>query len=131
MVEHFKGCSIQSDKHVDKKVDSKEQVDARNWLRNDSAEQVGVTNDSEKLVVDGSGPKSDPSIATHTINGILATDTTNGVSTRRLYPLFIIPAIQAVETRSRASCGSPDLVDISVSPTQIGNQFALRRRTWL
>ena len=77
MVENFKGCSIQSDEQVDEIVDSKEQVDARNWLRNDSAEHVDVLNDSKNLVVDGSDPKSDPSVATHTTNGISATDTTN------------------------------------------------------
>ena len=52
MVKIFKGCSIQSDKQVDEIIDSEEHVDARNWLRNDSTEQVGVTNDSERLVVD-------------------------------------------------------------------------------
>ena len=96
MVENFKGCSIQSDERVDKIIDSKEHVDARNWLRNYSAEQIGVTNDSEILVVDGSNPKSDPSVDTHTTNGISATDTTNRISTQKLYPLFIKPAIQAV-----------------------------------
>ena len=120
MFEIFKGCSIQSYKHVDKIVDSKEQVDARNWLRNDSIEQVGVLNDSKNLVVDGSDPKSDPSIATHTTNGISATHATNRISTRKLYPLLIKPAIQAVvrpiEMRSRASFRSPNLVAISVSP---------------
>ena len=121
-VENFKGCSIQSDKKVDEKVDSKEQVDARNWLRNDSAEQVFVLKDSENLVADGSDPKSNPSKATHTTKGISATDTTNGISTRKLYPLFIKPAIQAVETRSRASFGSPSFVVTSVSPPRIGNQ---------
>ena len=70
MVENFKGCSIQSDKQVGEIVDSKEQVDARNWLRNDSAEQVDVLKDSENLVVDGSDPKSDPIVATHTTNKI-------------------------------------------------------------
>ena len=55
--------------------DSKEGVDDRN----DSAEQVGVTNDSEKLGVDRSDPKSDPSEATHTTNGISAIDTTNRI----------------------------------------------------
>ena len=39
--------------------DSKEGVE----YRNDSAEQVDVLNDSENLVVDGSDPKSDPSVA--------------------------------------------------------------------
>ena len=96
MVEIFKGCSIQSDEQVDEIIDSKEHVDARNWLRKDSAEQVGVTNNSEKLVVDGSDPKSNPSKATHTTNRILATSSTNRISTRKLYPLFIKPVIQAV-----------------------------------
>ena len=123
MVENFKGCSIQSDEQVGEIVDSQEQVDARNWLRNDSFEQVDVSNDSENLVVDGSDPKSDPSVATHTANIILATDTNNRISTRKLYPLFIIPAIQAVETRSRVSYGSPSFAVTSVSPTRIGNQY--------
>ena len=96
MVENLKRCSIQSDEQVDEIIDSEEHVDARNWLRNDSAEQVGVTNDSEKLVTDGSDPKSNSSETTHTTNGISATYTTNGISTQTLYPLFIIPAIQAV-----------------------------------
>ena len=47
MVENFKGCSIQLDEQVDDIVDSKEQVDAGNWLRSDSSEQVDVLNDSE------------------------------------------------------------------------------------
>ena len=42
MVENFKGCSIQSDEQVDNISDSKEQVDAKNWLRNDSFEEVDV-----------------------------------------------------------------------------------------
>ena len=96
MVESFKGCNIQSYKQVDEIIDSEEHVDARNWLRNDSAENVGVTKDSKTLVVDGSDPKSDPSVATHTTNRIAATYTTNVISTRKLYPLFIKPAIQAV-----------------------------------
>ena len=66
MVEHFKGCTIQSDKQVDTIIYSKEHVDTRNWLRNDSVEQVDVINESEKLIVDGSDPKSDPSVGTHT-----------------------------------------------------------------
>ena len=96
MVEIFKGCSIQSDEQVDEIVDSKEQVEARNQFRNDSFKQVDVLNNSENWVVDGSDPKSDPSVATHTNNRILATDTTNGILTRKLYPLFIKPANQAV-----------------------------------
>ena len=58
MVENFKGCTIQStisnsahrnsDKQVDKINDSKEQVDARNWLRNDFIAQFDQINDSEK-----------------------------------------------------------------------------------
>ena len=113
MVENFKGCSIQSDEQVDDISDSKEGVEDRN----DSFEEVDVSNDSENFVVDGSDPKSDPNVATHTINGILSTDTTNGISTRKLYPLFIKPAIKAIETRSRASFGSPKFVDVSVSST--------------
>ena len=132
MDEHFKGCSIQSDEQVDETIDSEEHVDARNWLRNDSAEQVGVTNDSEKLVVDGSDPKSDPSIATDTTNGISDTDTTNRISTQKLHPLFIKPAIQAVvqpiETRSRASLRSPNLVAISISPAQFRDQDIINSR---
>ena len=126
MVEKFKGCSIQSDEQVDEIIYSEEHVDARNWLRNDSVEQVGVTNDSEKLVVDESDPKSDPCVATHATNVISATDTTNGIPTRKLYPLFIKQAIQAdvrpIETRFRVSCGSPSFKVTSVSPTRIGNQ---------
>ena len=80
MVKEFNECTIQSDKHVDKIIDSKEHVDAMNWLKNNSAEQVGVINDSKNLVVDGSNPKSNLSVAT---------DTTNGNSTRKLFPLFI------------------------------------------
>ena len=37
IVKVFKGCTIQSDKQVDTIIDLKEHVDARNWLRNDSA----------------------------------------------------------------------------------------------
>ena len=77
-------------------IDSKEHVDARNWLRNDSAEQVDVINDSKKMVVGGSDPESDPSVAIDTNNVISATDITNGIPTQKLYPLFIKPAIQAV-----------------------------------
>ena len=72
---------VQSDEQADTIIDSKGLVDARNWLRNDSAEQVDVINDSKKLIVDGSDPKSDPSVATHTTNGISATHTTNRIST--------------------------------------------------
>ena len=81
-----------------------------------------MLNDSKFFVVDGSNPKSDPNVATHTINGILSTDTTNGILTRKLYPLFIKPAIKAIEPRSRASFGSPKFVDLSVSSTRIRNQ---------
>ena len=97
MVENFKGCSNQSDEQVDEIFDSKEQVDVRNWLRNNSAKQVDVLNDYKNLVVDESDPKSDPSVATHTTNGISANGTTKGISKRKLYPLFIIQAIQAVK----------------------------------
>ena len=57
---------------VDGINDSKEQVDARNWLRKNSFGQVDVLNDSKNLVVDGSDPKSDPSLATHTTKGIFS-----------------------------------------------------------
>ena len=93
MVKEFNECTIQSDEQVDTIIDSKEHVDVRNWLINDSAEQVDAISDSEKLVVDGSDPKSDPSVAAHTTNGIPDTDTTNGISTQKL---FINPTIQAV-----------------------------------
>ena len=81
MDEIFKGCTIQSDEQVEETIDSKERVDARNWLRNYSAEQVDVINDSKTLVVDESDPKSNPSVSTHITNGISATDITNGIST--------------------------------------------------
>ena len=68
MVENFKGYTIKSDKQIDEIMDPKEHVDARNWFSNDSTEQVDVINDSKQLVVDGSDPKSDPSVATHTTN---------------------------------------------------------------
>ena len=58
MVEIFKGCTIQStisdsthsnfNEQVDEINGSEEQVDARNWLRNDSAEQLDQINDSDK-----------------------------------------------------------------------------------
>ena len=118
MVENFKGCSIQSDKQVDEISDCKKGVEDRN----DSFEEVDVLNDSETFVVDGSDPKSDPSVGTHTTDVVSATDTTNGISTQKLYPLFVKAAIQAVETRSKASCGSPSFAVTSVSPTRIGNQ---------
>ena len=68
MVKEFKGFTIQSDKQADTINDSEEHVDARNWVRNDSAEQVDAISDSEKLVVDGSNTKSDSRVATHTTN---------------------------------------------------------------
>ena len=80
MVEIFKGCTIQSYEQVDKIIDSEEQVDARSWLRNDSAKHVDAISDSDKLVVD----RSDPRVATHTTNRFSATHTTNGISTRKL-----------------------------------------------
>ena len=92
MIQKLKGCTIQStiknsvyyesNKQVDKINDSKEQVDARNWLRNDYAKQVDQINDSdkqadalsdsEKNIVTGSDqkidPNSNPKVATHTTN---------------------------------------------------------------
>ena len=93
MVKEFKGCNIQSDKQVDTTIDSEEHVGARNWLRNDSTEQVDELSNSEKLVVDGSDPKSNPNVANHTTNGISDTYTTNGISTQKL---FINPTIQSL-----------------------------------
>ena len=66
--ENFKGCTIQSDKQVDKIIDSEEHVDARSWLGNDSAKQVDAISDYKKLVMDGSNPKSNPRVSTHTTN---------------------------------------------------------------
>ena len=93
MVKEFKGCTIQPDKQVDTTIDSEEHVDAGNWLRNDSSEQVDAISDSEKLIVDGSDPESDTSVATHTTNGISDTHTTNGISTQKL---FITQTIKVV-----------------------------------
>ena len=56
----------------------------RNWLRNNSAKQVDAISDSDKLVVDGSDPKSDPRVAIHTTNGFSATHTTNRILTQKL-----------------------------------------------
>ena len=78
-VENFKGFTIKSDEQVDKIIDSEEHVDGRNWLRFYFAEQVDAISDSEILVVDGSDPKSEPRVATHTNNIILATYTTNRI----------------------------------------------------
>ena len=91
-IKFFKECTIQStigdsvyydyDEQADEIIDSKEQVDARNWLRNDSSKQVDQINDSnkqvdarsdsEELVDAGGDPKSDPynnpKVATHITN---------------------------------------------------------------
>ena len=104
MVEKFKGSSIQSDKGVDDISDSKGRVEDRN----DSAEQVDGLNDSENLVVDGSDPKSNANVATHTTNGVSASDTSNGISIQKLYLLFIKPSIQAIATRSRPRFNGSD-----------------------
>ena len=93
MVKQFKGFTIQSDEQVDTTIDPEEHVDARHWLRNDSAEQVDAISDFKRLVVDRSDPKSNPSVATHTTNGIFDTDTTNVISTQKV---LINPTIQAV-----------------------------------
>ena len=58
MVKEFNECTIRSDKQVDTIIDSEEHVDVRNWLRNNSAKQVGTISYSEKLVVDGSDQKA-------------------------------------------------------------------------
>ena len=96
MVKKFNECTIQSDEQVDTIVNYKEHSNAKNWLRNDYAKQVDVINDSEILVLGGSDPKSNQSVATHTIKGISATDITNGILTRKLFPCFMNQAIQAV-----------------------------------
>ena len=85
LFKEFKGCNTQSDKQVERKIDSEEHVDAGNWLRNDSYKQVDAISYSEKFVVDGSNPKSDPSVATHTNNIISDTHTTNRISTQKLF----------------------------------------------
>ena len=93
MVKEFNECTIQSDKQANTIIDSEEHVDARNWLRNESAEQVDAKKDFEKLVMDGNDPKNCPSVATHATNGISDIDTNTGISTQTL---FINPAIQYV-----------------------------------
>ena len=85
IVQEFKGCNIQSDEQVDTTIDSEEHVDARNWLRNNSAKQVDAISDSEKLVVDGSDPKIYSGVSTHTTNNISATDITNGISKQNYF----------------------------------------------
>ena len=58
-----------------------------------NAKQVDAISNYKKLVVDGSDPKSDPTVPAHTTSGMSATHTTNGISTQKL---FINPIIQAV-----------------------------------
>ena len=116
-VKVFKGCTIQSDKQVDTIIDSEEHVDARNLLRNDSAEQVDAISGPKKLVVDGSDPKSDSSIETHTTNGILDTDTANGISTQKL---LINPTIQVVvRPITPLITADVEVAQESLSPRQI------------
>ena len=105
MVEIFKGCTIQLDKHVD----------ARSCLRNDSSEQVDAISDSKKLVVDGSDPKSDLRVATHTTNGISATHTTNRIPTQKL---LINPTIQVLV----------GLITPLVTASVVGTRESLRPR---
>ena len=45
MVKEIKEFTIQSDKQVHKIIDSEDHVDARNWLRNNSVEQVDEISD--------------------------------------------------------------------------------------
>ena len=114
MVKIFKGCTIQStinnsgyyesDEQVDEINDSKEQVDARNWLRNDSTKQADQINDSKKqvdaisdygkLVDDGSDPKSDPSR-----NPKISTHITNGNFTQKLLISWFFPKIIQIVIR--------------------------------
>ena len=93
MVKEFKGCTIQSDKQVDTTIDPEEHVDVRNWLRNNSAEQVDAISYSKKSVVDESNPKGNPSVSAHTTNVILDTHTTNRIPAQKL---LINPTIQAI-----------------------------------
>ena len=93
MVIEFRGCTIQSEKQVDTTIDSAEYVDVRNWLRNDSDEQVDAIIYFEKMLVDGRDPKSDPIVATHATNRISATHTTSVIPTQQF---LINPTIQAV-----------------------------------
>ena len=65
----------------------------RNWLRNDFTKQVDEITDSEKFDVDGVDPESDPRVATHITNVILAAHITNKISTQKL---LIDPTIQVV-----------------------------------
>ena len=46
MIKEFKGCTIQSEEQVNTTIDYDEHVDERNWLRNNSAEQVDAISDS-------------------------------------------------------------------------------------
>ena len=114
MVKIFKGCTIQStinnsgyyesDEQVDEINDFKEQVDARNWLRNDSTKQADQINDSKKqvdaisdygkLVDDGSDPKSDPSR-----NPKISTHITNGNFTQKLLISWFFPKIIQIVIR--------------------------------
>ena len=84
MVEIFKGCTIRLDKQVDKIIDSQEHVETKSSLRNDSVKQVDAISDSGTLVGDGSNPKINPKVATHTTKRISATHTTNQISTQKL-----------------------------------------------
>ena len=63
-MEHNINNISDSKEGVDDISDAKEGVEDRN----DSFEEVDVLTDSENFVVDGSDPKSDPNVATHTIN---------------------------------------------------------------
>ena len=103
--------SVHSDSHeqVDKINDSEEQVDAKNQLRNnfaeqvdqindyekqvdailnDSNKQVDAINDSKKLVVTGSDPKSNPSS-----NPKADTHITDGNFARKLLINRFVPKI--------------------------------------
>ena len=100
MVKEFKGCTSQSDKQVDTTIDSEEHVDARNRLRNNSAEHVDAISYSEKLVVDGSDPKSDSRVATHTTNAEPLDASINGFSTVNEHSTSYFSGVGGVETIS-------------------------------
>ena len=88
--------------------------------------------------MDGNDPKSDPSVATHTTDVIPDTDIINGISTQKLYPLFINQAIQAVVRRITPLVTSElKVVQESLSPCQMSlpqanvkDRASIFRTTW-
>ena len=105
-IKEFKGCNIQSkinnsgyyasDEQVDAINDYEGQVGTRNWLRNNSHEQVDVINDCKELVdavnKQKSDPSSDPKVATYIINKTI----TQTLFISQLGPNIISDAIRLV-----------------------------------